>query len=72
MRGKCSSSVNRVALHQGPDRGTAQPEDEIAFRKTVGGPEGSGVAEVALRSGRLLGMSARLSGAPRLLIRKSS
>jgi hypothetical protein len=41
---------------------------QVSFRKTVGGPGGSGVAEVALRSGRLLGMSARLSGAPRLLI----
>ena len=35
--------------------------DQVAFRKTEPGPGGPGVAEVALRSGRLLGMSARPS-----------
>jgi glutathione peroxidase len=34
---------------------------QVTFRKTVRGPGGPGVAEVALRSGRLLGMSARPS-----------
>jgi hypothetical protein len=42
--------------------------DEIAFRKTKAGPGGSGVAEIALRFGRLLGMFARLFGVPWLLI----
>jgi hypothetical protein len=48
-------------LGQGRDR--AEPvlaDDQVAFRKTERGPGGPGVAEVALRSGRLLGMSARL------------
>jgi hypothetical protein len=41
------------ALDQGADRGAAAgADDQITFRKTVGGPGGSGVAEVALRCGR--------------------
>ncbi len=36
-------------------------EDQIAFRKTEAGPGGPGVAEVALRFGRSLGMFARPS-----------
>jgi hypothetical protein len=46
----------------------AGADDQIAFRKTKAGPGGSGVAEIALRFGRLLGMFARLSGVPWLLI----
>ena len=46
----------------------ASPDDQIAFRKTVAGPGEPGVAEIALRCGRLLGMFARLSGVPWLLI----
>lgn len=42
--------------------------DEVILRKTESGPGGSGVAEVALRCGRLLGMFARVSGVPWLLI----
>jgi hypothetical protein len=33
-------------------RAVVRPDDQVALRKTVGGPGGSGVAEVALRSGR--------------------
>jgi hypothetical protein len=39
----------------------AGADDQIAFRKTEAGPGGPGVAEIALRFGRLLGMSARAS-----------
>jgi hypothetical protein len=57
------------ALNQGADRrGATSANDEVAFRKTKAGPGGSGVAEIALRCGRLLGMFARLFGVPWLLI----
>jgi hypothetical protein len=40
-------------VDQGADRGLVHPSrDQVALRKTVDGPGGSGVAEVALRSGR--------------------
>jgi hypothetical protein len=58
-----------AALDQGADRtATCCPDDQVALRKTVDGPGEPGVAEVALRCGRLLGMFARLSGVPWLLI----
>ena len=41
------------ALHQGADRGQVlAADDQVALRKTVHGPGGPGVAEVALRCGR--------------------
>jgi hypothetical protein len=49
-------------------RGFSTAQDEVTLRKTEAGPEGPGVAEVALRCGRLLGMFARLFGVPWLLI----
>ena len=55
-------------LDEGADRGAVEADEQIAFRKTVEGPGEPGVAEVALRCGRLLGMFARLSGVPWLLI----
>jgi hypothetical protein len=40
-------------VDQGADGGLVDPPgDQVAFRKTGDGPGGSGVAEVALRSGR--------------------
>jgi hypothetical protein len=55
-------------LDQGPDRAlVSSTQDEVAFRKTVDGPGGLGVAEVALRCGRLLGMFAWLFGVPWLI-----
>ena len=57
------------ALDEGGDRGlVGLAHDQVAFRKTVVGPGEPGVAEVALRLCRLLGMFARLSGVPWLLI----
>jgi hypothetical protein len=51
-----------AALDQGADRGLlTRTDDQVAFRKTEAGPGGLGVAEVALRFGRSLGMSAQLS-----------
>jgi hypothetical protein len=55
-------------LDDGADRGAVEADDQIALRKTVEGPGEPGVAEIALRCGRLLGMFARLSGVPWLLI----
>jgi hypothetical protein len=40
------------ALDERADGGTFKADQQVAFRKTVDGPGGSGVAEVALRSGR--------------------
>jgi hypothetical protein len=57
-----------LALDEGGDSGLSATEEQVSFRKSVGRPGGSGVAEVALRFGRSLGMSARSSGAPWLLI----
>jgi len=60
----CTSMTN-LSFDQGADRGpVASSHDEVALRKTVSGPGRPGVAEVALRVGRLLGMSARFSGVP--------
>jgi hypothetical protein len=51
-----------TAFHQGADRTlVAGAQDQITFRKTEAGPGGPGVAEVALRFGRSLGMFARPS-----------
>ncbi len=45
--------VAGFALHQGADSRLALPaDDQVAFRKTVRGPGGPGVAEIALRCGR--------------------
>jgi hypothetical protein len=55
-------------LDDSADRGAVEADDQIALRKTVEGPGEPGVAEIALRCGRLLGMFARLSGVPWLLI----
>jgi hypothetical protein len=57
-----------VPLHQRGDDTWALAVEQVAFRKSVARPGGSGVAEVALRFGRSLGMSARSSGVPWLLI----
>src|ERR1039458_1690182 len=60
---RCAAACGQVqqqdvaggALNQGADRGLAVlADDQVAFRKTERGPGGPGVAEVALRSGRLL------------------
>jgi len=58
--------VAGVAVDQGGHRRLAhRPNDQIPFRKTERGPGEPGVAEIALRLCRLLGMFARLSwGAP--------
>jgi hypothetical protein len=57
-----------AAFDQSADRAALQTNQKITLRKTVEGPGGSGVAEIALRCGRLLGMFARLFGVPWLLI----
>jgi hypothetical protein len=50
------------SVEQSADRRAAVlPDDQVAFRKTEAGPGGPGVAEVALRFGRSLGMFARPS-----------
>ena len=61
--------VAGLALDQRADRrAVLRANDQVTFRKTEAGPGEPGVAEVALRCGRLLGMFARLSGVPWLLI----
>jgi hypothetical protein len=58
-----------AAFHQRADgRAAVLADDQVTFRKSVARPGGSGVAEVALRFSRSLGMSARFSGVPWLLI----
>jgi hypothetical protein len=58
-----------LALNESADRrALVLADDEVTFRKTEAGPEEPGVAEVALRCCRLLGMFARLFGVPWLLI----
>jgi hypothetical protein len=58
-----------LAFDQSTDcREVVVADYEITFRKTKAGPGEPGVAEIALRFGRLLGMFARLSGVPWLLI----
>jgi hypothetical protein len=48
------------AFHQrGDSTPTHSPDDQVALRKTEVDPWGSGVAEIALRLDRLLGMSTR-------------
>ncbi len=53
---------------RGDRREVVVADDEITLRKTEGGPGEPGVAEIALRCCRLLGMFARLFGVPWLLI----
>lgn len=62
------AAASASALDQSADgRQVAVADNEISFRKTEIGPGGSGVAEIALRFGRLLGMFARPFGVPWLL-----
>ena len=52
-RGRWTSIVNRVVRSTSvPIAERLQPDEQVAFRKGVAGPGGSGVAEVALRFGR--------------------
>jgi hypothetical protein len=43
---------SRGSLDEGADRRALQADEQVAFRKSVARPGGSGVAEVALRFGR--------------------
>jgi hypothetical protein len=58
----------RNDLYRRPSRPSPGDLAKITFRKTVDGSGEPGVAEIALRCSRLLGMFARLSGVPWLLI----
>jgi hypothetical protein len=56
------SRTASAVLHHGADgRAPGRTQDDVALRKTEAGPGELGVAEVALRFGRSLGMSAQLS-----------
>ena len=57
-----NDQVSCLSVDDGSDcAGISGPHDQVAFRKTEAGPGEPGVAEVALRFGRSLGMFARPS-----------